>query len=245
MVSVIACTKRMAFLDNILLNFLRQNKVDKELILIVNTSKIEIDQVKQRLDPYSISKKVYQFSEDVSLGECLNHGVSVSTYETIAKFDDDDYYSEEYLSEAYRAIHQKGADLVGKCSFYIYFKDEQDLYLYHPNQESKWLTKTNSENQFYKSTYFMSGASLVFRRSLFNTVSFSPVNVEEDSLFQKACFDQSFKLYSLTKANYVYIRYHFLHQHASSAIDRQLKNSSQHIAKLNVNELYQYIDQNH
>ncbi|WEG10999.1 glycosyltransferase [Pullulanibacillus sp. KACC 23026] len=239
MISVVACTKRPAFLNNILLNFTRQELEEKELILILNTTRVDLEQVKVLVDSYDIRYQLFQFKETVSLGECLNHGIQAAAYETVSKFDDDDYYGPTYLVEAYQAITSLKADLVGKCSFYIYFKDEDELYLYNPHQELAWIPANDAD---YQARYFMSGASLVFKKAILKKVRFPHVNVGEDSLFQQACFQQNMKMYSLSKSNYVYIRYQETGHHTSDAKKFQIKKRSQWIKNIKEADLYELID---
>ncbi len=64
--------------------------------------------------------KVYRIPGRVSLGKCLNFGVSKANYSLVAKFDHDDYYAPNYLNRAIRAMKRKNADVVGKRTiFYL------------------------------------------------------------------------------------------------------------------------------
>lgn len=219
MISVVACTNRQAFVPNIIENFRRQTLLEKELIIIVNSSTIQVN---------IEGIKILHFPNEVSLGACLNEGIRLTNYEYVTKMDDDDYYGPDYLKEAYQALVQKGADVVGKSSFYIYFKKNQELRLYNPDRENRWIVN----NGPYKSSYFFSGATLAFRKSFLGKVSFPDINVGEDSGFQRLCFENGLKMYSLSKEHYTYMRYNDPRHHHSDAREQFLRRRSRFIAKI-------------
>lgn len=229
MISVIACTKREGFIKNIIDNFQRQSLIDKELILIVHSSSMDLDGIKRLLDENKVNATLLQFSEAMSLGECLNKGVELASYDYVAKMDDDDYYGEKYLNEAFDAIVVTQSDVVGKGTFYIYFEKSQEVCLYNPYHENYWIIN-NGKNR-YSSSYFLSGASMVIRKEIFDKVSFPSINLGEDGSFQRLCFENKLKMYSLTKNHYVYIRYDDPAHHTSDAKDRMLRWRSRFITK--------------
>ncbi|NHC40736.1 glycosyltransferase [Bacillus sp. MM2020_1] len=216
MISVIACTNRQDFVPNIIENFKRQTLVEKELIIIVNSSVMAVDFAEH---------KILRFPEGVSLGTCLNQGVSEAHYDFVTKMDDDDYYGHDYLREVYGTLVQTDADVVGKSSFYIYFKKNHELRLYNPNRENRWIVN----NGPYKSSYFLSGATLAFKKKIHDKIRFPDVNVGEDSGFQRLCFENGLKMYSLSKEHYAYIRYNDPRHHHSDAKAQFLRRQSHFI----------------
>ena len=212
-----ACTNRKEFVGNIIDNFKKQTLKDKELILIVNSSFINVD-----LPEFT----VLHYPEEVSLGECLNRGVRLAKYEYISKMDDDDYYGADYLKEVFDAFVHTNADIVGKSSFYLYFKRNNELRLYNPNRENRWIVNNGS----YKSSYFLSGATLAFKKIIIEEICFPDVNVGEDSGFQCLCYDKGLKIYSLTKAHYAYLRYNHPQHHHSDASEEVLRRRSKFVA---------------
>ncbi|MBV7504076.1 glycosyltransferase [Bacillus sp. sid0103] len=216
MISVVACTNRQDYLPNIIENFRRQSLIEKELIIIVNSSEMDVD---------IEGHKILQIPAEVSLGECLNKGVSLANYDYVTKMDDDDYYGPDYLKEVKDALVQKDADVVGKGSFYIYFKKNNELRLYNPNRENRWILN----NGPYNSSYFLSGATLSFKKDIFNMVAFPEVNVGEDSGFQLLCYESGLKMYSLSKDHYAYLRYTDPQHHHSDAKEPLLRRRSRFI----------------
>lgn len=228
MVSVIACTNREEFINNIIHNFQKQKLKDKELVLILNTNKIDFDITNRMLKGMDINYQIFQFSDETSLGECLNKGGEAASYDLVAKMDDDDFYGPGYLQEAYSILSQTDADLVGKSSFYIYFNKTRELRLYNPNHENCWIV--NKGDRQYKTEYFLSGATLVFKKKLFNHVSFPAINIGEDSAFQQLCFKNKLKIYSLSKDHYAYIRSEKLSHHTSTIREEILRRRSNFVS---------------
>lgn len=73
-VSVIVCTQRPFFVENILENYAKQEWGTKELIVILNNDEIDINEWQEKIEQYP-NLQVYQLSEQTSLGECLNYAV--------------------------------------------------------------------------------------------------------------------------------------------------------------------------
>ncbi|RHW43576.1 glycosyltransferase family 2 protein [Neobacillus notoginsengisoli] len=221
MISVVVCTNREAFIPNILENFSRQTFEEKELIVILNSSLINASAP-------DLNVRFVTLPETMSLGECLNQGVKLATYDYVAKMDDDDFYGADYLEEAYEGLLATNADLVGKSTFYIYFQKNHELRLYNANWEKRWIPKTEK----YKTNYFMSGATLVFRKEVMANILFPHVNVGEDSHFQQVCFRQGLKMFSLSKSHYAYIRYPSPRHHHSDVKEHLLRRRSKFVANL-------------
>lgn len=227
MITVIVCTNRQAFLPKIIENFERQTLEEKELIIVVNSTFSKVD---------GIGYPYIQIPKEVSLGACLNQGTRLAKYDYVTKMDDDDYYGPNYLNEVYEALVLTDADVVGKSSFYIYFKSKEELRLYNPNYENQWIIN----NGPFKSSDFLSGATLAFKKKILNRVSFPDVNVGEDSGFQRQCYESGLKMYSLSKEHYVYLRYNAPLHHHSDASETLLRRRSRFIA--NTSTLEKYVD---
>ncbi|WP_100486649.1 glycosyltransferase family 2 protein [Sporolactobacillus pectinivorans] len=229
MISVVVSTYRPQFIDNIIENFSKQTLVEKELILILNTGDIDVFPFKKKLAECGVRGVIYPLSADISLGECLNQGAKRASYPTIAKFDDDDYYGKYYLEEAQHVLTETGAEVIGKRSFFIYFKNKNELRLYNPNHEHVWVL--NHGQSAYKRTYFFSGATLVIKKRIAETYPFPNTNVGEDNWFQKNCFLNEIKMYATSKMNYAYLRYPSPHHHTSESQDFLLKKKSNWVTR--------------
>ncbi|WP_242863232.1 glycosyltransferase family protein [Caloranaerobacter ferrireducens] len=198
-VSIITCTKRFDFISNIIENFNRQKYVKKELIIILNNNNINLCEAEQIAKQYE-NIRVFQLNEEISSGECLNFGIEQSKFEIISKFDDSDYYAPDYLVDIINAYSYTDAEIIGKCSYYIYFEDSKILAIKHPNNENMY-------------TKFIKGSTLTFKKEIFNKVKFPNKSSNEDIQFLKNCINNSFKIYSTDRFNYVYIRHNCTNEH--------------------------------
>ncbi len=195
MISIITCTKRETFMENVFENYQRQEWQDKELIIILNNDEMSLKKWKKNAKSYK-NISVYQLSESTSLGNCLNFGIEQSKYDYIAKFDDDDYYAPKYLTHAMNALRSKGASVVGKISAYMYFEDKSLLTVHMPGNESQYLPENIN----------LKGATLVFKKDIYHKVKFIDRNCDEDDFFTIDCRKQGIKVYVTDKDHFVYIR---------------------------------------
>lgn len=193
MVSIICCTMRNQQMENIFQNYENQTWKERELIIIINHDKIDVSEWKSRAC-ISQNVSVYKLPEAVTLGECLNFGIEKTKFDIIAKFDDDDYYSPDYLSSSIQTLQNKNIDLIGKRTVYMYFEDEKILALHKPGKENKFA------NQGLK------GATFVFKKEICKKVCFPDLNIGEDTYFIRQCISNNLKVYSSDKFNYVCVR---------------------------------------
>ncbi len=230
MISVIACSNREEYIHKIIANFKAQLLPKKELLLVLNR-RMDTERIDRLLNDAEIDFQLLEFPEEITLGECLNKGVIRAKYHFVAKMDDDDYYGPYYLLESHKALVQTNAELVGKASFFIFFKEGRELRLYNPNWEGREIRGINGSQ--YKASYFLSGATMVFKKDILDKVTFPNVNRGEDSIFQRSCFEKKFKILSLSKNHYAYIRYNTPGHHTSNAKADLLKKKSLLISKTN------------
>lgn len=192
-VSIITCTNQKNFFQNIIDNYDRQDIKNKELIIIINSDRINQSEWEEKIKSYK-DIRIYKKDEKTSLGKCLNFGVSVAKYDYIAKFDDDDYYGPKYLSDTTKAFIMTGAGLVGKGATFVYFRKNSLLAIRTPNQEKRFVR-------------FVNGSTFVFKKKIFNRVKFSDISIAEDVQFCHDCISKGIKIYSTNKYHHVYIRY--------------------------------------
>lgn len=191
-VSIITATNNESFFNNIFENFDRQAYKNKELIIIINKNSLNLDKYKSKAKNYE-NVRVYRVDGSKSLGYCLNYAVSISKYNIIAKFDDDDYYGANYLSSSVDAFEHTEASVVGKCSHLIYFKQLGLLAIRNPKNENKYVK-------------FVNGSTLVFKKSIFDKVKFANISIGEDTKFCGSCIKKGIKIYSTDRYHHVYIR---------------------------------------
>ena len=159
MVSIICCTMRQHCMENVFQNYENQLVEEKELIIILNKDDMNIDIWKERAN-HSQNVTVFQLSEDVTLGECLNYGISKAKYSIIAKFDDDDYYAPYYLEQSLKVLSRPNIHVVGKKSVFMYFSNEKVLAIYRGKYENMFVNRG------------VMGATLVFKKRITEKVEF-------------------------------------------------------------------------
>ncbi|WP_066070031.1 glycosyltransferase [Neobacillus soli] len=191
MVSIITCTIREECIDNVFKNFQQQTWKDKELIIILNKDSMDIDRWIRKAETYR-NIQVYQLPEKATLGDCLNFGVMKSNDAFIAKFDDDDYYGPDYITNGMDAFKDKNISIVGKSSYYIYFKNKRALI--HVRGTKNSITDT------------VAGATLMFRKEVFHNVRFKKVNRAEDYYFIEQSKKAGFQIYSTDHHHFAVIR---------------------------------------
>jgi glycosyltransferase involved in cell wall biosynthesis len=215
-VSIITCTNRPHFFDNILINFRNQHYRNKELIIILNKDSMNLEQFRRKTQTYD-NVTVYKVPERISLGQCLNIGISKTRLPLIAKFDDDDYYSPFYLKEQVKALIRTKSDIVGKHACLVYLKATKKLIIRSPKEKNKY-------------SEFVQGGTILFRRRVIKKVLFSDRSVGEDVTFLTACKNNGYKTYATSTFNYVYIRRKNKKNHTWKAGDEQFLHGSTAIA---------------
>lgn len=221
-VSIIVCTNRPKYFENIFENYHRQLHNDKELIIILNSNKMNLRKCISKSKDFS-DVSVFQVDEKKSLGYCLNYGIEKAKYSIIAKLDDDDYYGPKYLSQAVKAL--KYADVVGKYCTYVYFEDSKTLAIRNLKRENRYV-------------YRIEGPTLVFRKEVFNKVKFQDKSLGEDIQFCKDCLKKGINLYATDKYNYVYIRHGSSEKHAWNIRDELFKKLCKIIGEVNDYSVY-------
>ncbi|MCI4621423.1 hypothetical protein AT960_11155 [Priestia megaterium] len=193
MISIICCTKRQDFMENVFQNYENQTWKRKELIIILNKDHMDIKKWKARAETVP-NAFIYQLQEEKTLGECLNFGIEKARYNFIAKFDDDDYYAEKYLNDSMEVFNRVNVDLVGKRTIYMYFENKKVLALHKPGKENRFVTQG------------LKGATLIFKKEISEKILFPKLNLGEDTIFIRQCVKNGFKLYSMDRNNYVCLR---------------------------------------
>ncbi|WP_242215240.1 glycosyltransferase family 2 protein [Bacillus cereus group sp. BfR-BA-01383] len=191
MVSIITCTMREEFMDNVFANYERQIGEDKELIIILNRGTMDFKRWEEKASGYR-NVNIYQLGEEYTLGDCLNFAIDQSKYDYIAKFDDDDYYGAAYIIRSIEGFKKPDVSIVGKNSFYMYIKSKRALIL------------ANDKEHTY--TDWVAGATLVVKKEVFSKVKFRSRNIAEDAFFIADCKLYGFKMYSTDRFDFTALR---------------------------------------
>lgn len=192
-VSIITCTNKQYHMNNIFENYNRQNFKYKQLIIILNNNSLDIKEWQDVSKKYE-NVSIYALDENDSLGNCLNFAVDKAKFNFIAKFDDDDYYGPNYLTQAINTFKNTDASIVGKGAYYVYFKPSNTLGITRPDKENSYAI-------------FVAGPSMVIKKSIFDSIKFRNISIGEDKYLLKDCLDNGLKVYSTDTKNFAYTRY--------------------------------------
>ncbi len=191
-VSVFTCTNRPQLIDQVFNNYLQQAYGPRELIIVLNNNHMSLVEWQNRASQHP-DIQVFQLDEKTTLGECTNYAIQNSFYDFVAKFDDDDYYAPDYLTDMMAAFNYCEADIIGKSSRFIYFKSKSILGFYRPFPEYSYVN-------------YVVGATMVFKKHLWEKIKFSDVTEGEDTLFQEESINSGFKIFAIDRYNYVTVR---------------------------------------
>lgn len=218
-VTIITPTNKFNFIKNIKENFMRCKYPKVEFIIILNSNILNIKEYKSY---FSIlpNIKIYKLNENISLGESMNFGIENSSYNYIAKLDDDDYYGENYIGDLMNIFNYTNADIVGKTSHFIYFEENKFLNLWYGEHDNRYNDA-------------VAGATLVMKKCIFNKVKFHNLNDGEDLDLISQCNSLGFKIYAGDIFNYVYNRHKNITDHSWKVSNSYLMSVSSKICSTN------------
>jgi hypothetical protein len=156
-ISVILCTKRPEFIPFALTQIARQRHVDLEVILILHGLPEDLPDVRAVVDRFAHPITTVRVPDDVIFGEALNRGTEAASGDYLTKWDDDDWYSPDHLSDMLMAESYSGADLIGCVHQYIYL-EQINLTVFRPSGEPERFTR------------HVAGGTLLIDRHTFNDV---------------------------------------------------------------------------
>ena len=191
-VTVVCVTQRPSRLSEAIANYQRQRYPNKRFVLITNSAAFDLDAVRVQMAALDSATSIHM-DESTSLGACLNLGIERSSTRYLAKFDDDDSYGEQYLTDMMLAHRLVDAVIVGKKSYFAYLADLEQYVLRFPGHE-------------YTYTSHVSGATLVIDLSRIGRTRFPAVSVGEDTAFIRSCQRNSGSIFSADRFNYLQFR---------------------------------------
>jgi len=191
-VAVICATNRPAQLDRVIENYERQSYPDRRLVVITNSRGFDVAEVRDRLADVENAMTI-DVDEERSLGECLNTALDAVESRFVAKFDDDDRYGAEYLTDMMIAHRFAGAALVGKHSHYAHISDDGSTHLRFPGREFEY-------------TSWVAGGTMVIDRGRVAGLRFRDLSIGEDGAFIADCQRAGHAVYAADRFNYVQYR---------------------------------------
>lgn len=192
MLTIITPTNKSKYMDDILLNFLRQDYPNKELIIILNDDSMDIETYQKKINKID-NIYLFKLPGTATLGACKNYGIKHAHGDYIVMFDDDDYFGEYFLTKAYNALVASNADIVGKACAYFYFKNSGFLALRFKGYENVFVKWVNDSGTFAK-------------KSIFQKVSYRDMTAGVDTSFFEDCKKINIKIFALDRYDYAVIR---------------------------------------
>jgi Glycosyltransferases, probably involved in cell wall biogenesis len=209
-VTIITSTIRQELMSNVFDNYSRQEWPNKELIIVINNNRISMRPYKELAQQYE-NVRVFRVNGRYHLGACLNFAVARAQYDYIAKFDDDDYYSPQYLDESMLLFTKKKADVVGKNTTYFFF----------PHRSLLLLRRRTAKP--YCRCQRIAGPTIMFRKKVFKKVAFSTkVVAGSDARFVRACLKRGFRVFTASSYNFAQNRRSNRKSHTWKVSERRL-----------------------
>lgn len=157
---IMPTANRPDFIQNAISNFLNQDYINKELV-IIDDGKESI----ANLIPDDQRIRYYYFDYLGTTGTKRNIACSKANGEMILHWDDDDWYASDWISYEVSAMLASNADICGI----------NQVQFYSPTQNKYWMTK-NSNNK----RPWLTGASLIYRKSFWEKNPFKALQIGED-----------------------------------------------------------------
>lgn len=193
LVSIILPTMRPHFMDRIVSNIGNQTYSNIECIIITQGySKNDVDYLRTKLNDFkSITYKIIENNSSQNLGARLNLALQQAEGEFIAKFDDDDLYFPNYLTDMLLPFKFGDWSVVGKKEGFFYLEAEDKLIVKYPNQR-------------HIDTDFVMGATLIIRKSdLIEVGGFLEAAKGEDSDLLRRMKANGKKIYAADPFNFI------------------------------------------
>lgn len=195
-ISILLATMRPQYIEHIASNICCQNYTNLEVI--ISTEKFnghEREKLAQAISHKrpDIPITFIDASEQLTLGDRYNKMARTATGEYLAKFDDDDFYFPNYLTDLILPFSYTDAGIVGKWRCFFWYKDSNETF---------W--RENGSMHSYST--FVSGATMLWRRALMEYIKFPSVKHGEDSQFQNTARDLGISIYAADPFNFAVFR---------------------------------------
>lgn len=170
LLTVVSPTKRPEQVQQILSNYLGQTYKHKELVIVVNESFEHFQEIKNQTSSLK-DVQVLHMPKDKKAASALNFANQFSNGKFIFRFDDDDYYGSDYLSDAVRFLQIEDAKVLGKFGAYI--KVEEVNKVFHRTKATSEMQNVIFEaKELTHSKSAISGATFGVSRELLNQIPF-------------------------------------------------------------------------
>ncbi|MFI7228693.1 glycosyltransferase [Nonomuraea angiospora] len=193
-ISVVLPTNRASQIEHAISSVARQLHRPLQLVMVLHGLDIDPVVVADKARMAGISDVVVLPADaSLSLGACMNLGIAAAEGDLIAKMDDDNLYGEHYLSDLVRAFDYSDAELVGKGAHYAYFEGSNTTMLRLPGLEHRY-------------SFLVQGGTFLGKADMFRSYGFADITRGEDTHLVRRLKEDSVKIYSADRFNFVYWR---------------------------------------
>ncbi|GAA4595675.1 hypothetical protein GCM10023194_65790 [Planotetraspora phitsanulokensis] len=167
-VSVVVASKRPWLAGATLEQIARQRHVNLEVIFAAHGFPADVVRQAAADQGFPFPIQAVELTDETVFGDVLNEAVRRASGDYIAKWDDDDWYGPDYLSDLLLAKAYSGADLVGTSAEYFYL-EPLNLTIRRAGHHSEIV-----------STHVAGGTILLERTGLASVGGFEPVPTAVD-----------------------------------------------------------------
>lgn len=143
-----------------------------------------------------------QLDRTFSLGACINVAARFATGEYLAKFDDDDFYGPNYLSDLMSYRNFVDFDVIGKPPGFYYRSADGKLYFDRGSMRREWRFAAPESERILSA-----GAAMMAKRNVFKHIPYPETRRGgADSEFLRQCQRAGIVTYSADVFNFVVYR---------------------------------------
>lgn len=214
-VSAVVPTNRAHEIDNVFENIARQHYQSDggvELVLVLHGLDIPHAELRARARDAGVTDvTLVDADPSMTLGTCMNLGVSAASGHYIAKMDDDNFYGRHYLTDLISAFSYTDAGIVGKWAHYVWLRSTGAVLLRCPYAE-------------HRPERLVQGGSIVMKGDVARELRFSDIPRAVDTDLLDRARDAGVSTYSADRFNFVSIRNADRTSHTWTIADAALMN---------------------
>ncbi len=216
LINVVCPFSRPQFLSHVLQSFKNQTWTNKQLYLMLNNDALYLtqDEILSKAEEIGLNPNLIKVIHCHTPGQSYAKNNAINLLEreevsVISIFDDDDYYSDDYLSKSYNCLVKNKADIVGKIPNFVMQPD--GLFLINQfliNNEVEWVQ----------------GATQMFYSTI--NIRYPIKRVGEDNEFCALARRFNKKVYASDCFDFCYLRNHNNHTHTYgiNVVERSIEN---------------------
>ncbi|MGW0804974.1 glycosyltransferase family 2 protein [Nonomuraea sp. NPDC002799] len=119
-ISIVMSSMRSNLVGTALAQMERQRGVAAEVLLGLHG--VAFERVREAVESCSLPVRHVEAPASVPFGEVLNQAAALASGDYLAKWDDDDWYGPQHLSDLVMALSYSGADVVGTTAEFFYLE---------------------------------------------------------------------------------------------------------------------------